>query len=267
MLEADAERRVAKLANNIERRIGVLDIIVRQFLSVQLFCRSERERNGFLRSVEFRVLMRVLAVTQALFEIVFEEQFLIQAGSFAHICCDTHVVFGSMGISLGAQLQTRLLLRVAFRLNLTQDAVIIAWIANDRHVIPVLRCRAQHRRTADIDLLDSLRHSRSLFGNRLTERIEIDAHKVDQLNAVLSQSRHVRRFVTTRQKSAMHFRMQGLDAAVADLRKTRYFADADGLHAALFQQFLRTAGGDDLPSCSLQALDELHQTGLIAYAH
>ena len=65
----------------------------------------------------------------------------------------------------------------------------------------------------------------------------------------------------------MHLRMQGLDTAVADLRKTRYFADADGLHAALFQQFLRTAGGDDLPSCSLQALDELHQTGLIAYAH
>ena len=65
----------------------------------------------------------------------------------------------------------------------------------------------------------------------------------------------------------MYLRMQGLDAAVTDLRKTRYFADADGLHTALFQQFLCTAGSDDLPSCSLQALDELHQTGLIAYAY
>ena len=142
MLEADAERRVAKLTNNIERRIGVLDIIVRQFLSVQLFCRSERERNGFLRSVEFRVLMRVLAVTQALFEIVFEEQFLIQTGCFAHIRRDTHVVFGGVRISLSAQLQTRLFLGVTFRLNLRKNTVIIARIANDRHVIPVLRCRA-----------------------------------------------------------------------------------------------------------------------------
>ena len=73
--------------------------------------------------------------------------------------------------------------------------------------------------------------------------------------------------VAAREDAAVHFRVQGLHAAVADLRETGDFADADGLHAFGLEEFLGTAGGDDLPAQVHQALDELHEAGLVAYTN
>ena len=75
------------------------------------------------------------------------------------------------------------------------------------------------------------------------------------------------RDVAAGQDAAMHLRVQGLHAAVADLREAGDFADADGFHALGLEEFLGTAGGDDFPTQVHQALDELHKAGLVAYTN
>ena len=72
------------------------------------------------------------------------------------------------------------------------------------------------------------------------------------------------RDVTAGQQAAVHLRVEGLDAAVADLRESGDLADADGLYAVLVQQFLGTARGDDLPAAVFQSFDKVDKTALVA---
>ena len=72
--------------------------------------------------------------------------------------------------------------------------------------------------------------------------------------------------VAAGQQATVHFGMEGLDAAVADLREARHVADVDHLDAALPQQFHRAARGDDLPPEGTQFPGKIDNAGLIAYA-
>ncbi len=73
--------------------------------------------------------------------------------------------------------------------------------------------------------------------------------------------------VAAGQDTAVHLGMQGLDSAVADLRESGYFANADGLHTLGLQQFLGTARGDNLPAQVYKALNEGHQTIFVTYTN
>ena len=58
---------------------------------------------------------------------------------------------------------------------------------------------------------------------------------VDEAYAVLLQCLHMRRFVAASQECAMHFGVQGLDAAVANLGEPGYFTDTNGVDTTLFE--------------------------------
>ena len=74
------------------------------------------------------------------------------------------------------------------------------------------------------------------------------------------------RQVAPGQQAPMHLRVQGLHATVADFRKARDFADADGLHAFLLQQALRAARGNDLPAEPGKGRGKGCHARLVAYA-
>lgn len=75
------------------------------------------------------------------------------------------------------------------------------------------------------------------------------------------------RYIPAAEDASVNLRMKGLDAAVADLRESGDLADAYGLHAALIEQFLCAACGDDFPTESLESLYERNESGLVTYTN
>ena len=211
--------------------------------------------------------MGVLAVAQRLHEVEFEEQFFVQASLRTHIGRDHRVVLGGVRVGFGREFQARGLLGVAAGTNLVQNHLIVRGIAHDRHVGPVLGRRTQHRRPADVDVLDGILHLHAGRLDRPAERIEVHADHVDKLDMIVFQCFQVFRIVAAGQQTAVYVRMQGLHTAVADLGKSRDVADVDYLHTAVGQQFHRAARGDHLPAQGPQSLGELLDTGFVAYAY
>ena len=169
-----------------------------------------------------------------------------------------------MGKGLGREFQTRLDISIARSLDLADHRLIIGRIAYDRHIPVILGRAAQHRRTADIYILDGILHRHVGLGYGLTEGIEVNADHVYELDAVLLQRLKVARVVTARQQTAMHLRVERLHTAVTYLGEPRDVAYVYHLHALLAQKFHRTARGDNLPAGRAQTLCELHNTALVA---
>ena len=266
MLEAHAERLV-ELAHDAQRGVGVLDIVVRQLLAVELSGECQRIGHLLPLAVEFGRLVGVFAVAQRLHEVELEEKLLVQTRLRAHIGGDHRVVLGGMRIGFGRELQARGLFGIAAGANLVQNRVIVRGVAHHRHVGPVLGRRAKHRRSADVDVLDGVLHLHAGFGDRLPEGIKVHADHVDELDMIILQGFQVLRIVAAGQQSAVHVGMQGLHAAVADLGESRHVADVDYLHAAVGQELHRTARGDHLPAQSPQPFGKLHDTGLVTYTN
>ena len=66
VLESHAERFV-ELAHDVQCGIGVLNIVIRQLLAVELLGMCQRKRNLLGRTVELGCLVRVLAVAERLY--------------------------------------------------------------------------------------------------------------------------------------------------------------------------------------------------------
>ena len=248
MLERHAERLVGKVADDVERGVGILDVVVRHLLTLDLPGEGQGVRFLFLRGVENGLLVRILAVAQRLLQVVFEEQLLRQAGLRPHVTSDHRVVLRRMRIGLGREFQSCLERRVAGMADLVDHAAVVGGVADHSDVAPVLGGAAQHRRAADVDVLDGVFHRYARLGDGSGERIKVDTDQVDEFDAVFLQGLQVRRQVATAQQGAVHLRVQGLHAAVADFGEARHLADADGLDAFLLQQALRAARGDDFPA-------------------
>ena len=263
VFEAHAERLV-ELAHDAQRGVGVLDIVVRQLLAVELSGECQRIGHLLPLAVEFGRLVGVFAVAQRLHEVELEEKLLVQTRLRAHIGGDHRVVLGGMRIGFGRELQARGLFGIAAGANLVQNRVIVRGVAHHRHVGPVLGRRAKHRRSADVDVLDGVLHLHIGFGNGLAERVEVHTDHVDKFDIVIFQGFQVFGIVASRQQAAVHVGVQGLDSAVADLGKARHVADVDNLDTAVGQQFHRAARGDHLPAQGTQALGEINDTRFVA---
>ncbi len=82
----------------------------------------------------------------------------------------------------------------------------------------VLRARADHGRTADVDVLDG-RFKTAAVLDRLLERIEVDPDDIDGADLVLAHGGGVGRGVAHAQQAAVHDGVQGLDPAVHHFRE------------------------------------------------
>ncbi len=171
-----------------------------------------------------------------------------------------------MGICLSRKPETCLLSSVTELPDLADDSIIVLRTAHNSHRAPVLRGAAEHGRASDVNVLNGILHSHARLRYGLAERIEIDAHHVDESDSVLLELRDMAFKVTAAKKSSMHFRMESLDAAVTNLRKTCNLADVYNIQSRILQELHSASGSDDFPSQSHKLTGEFYHAGLITYA-
>ena len=108
------------------------------------------------------------------------------------------------------------------------ELVVLVDRGNDDDVLEVFGSGTNQRDSSDVDLFDD----GLFFGTRsdgLFERIEVDDHRVDFGNLILSGLFLVLRVVATGQNTAEHFGVQGLDASSENRRITRQALYRGGL--------------------------------------
>ena len=88
----------------------------------------------------------------------------------------------------------------------------------------VLGRRAYHSGAANVDILDA-HFIRAAARNRLLKGIKIDHQQIDGENTVVMHRVFVAGEITITKQSAMHHRMQRLNAAIHHLWKLRQLTD------------------------------------------
>ncbi len=209
--------------------------------------------------------MRILAVAQRLPEPAAEGPPL---GCFGLELCREPVadrrVIGSrtrerLGREFFAKCQRR---RAVVRGDFRKQALVILDLDDDRDALMVLRGRPDHRRPADVDVLDTRVVTGPLQHRRL-ERIEIHDQKIDRRDSVLAGGLVVLGVATDGQQPAMHARMQRLHAAVHHFRKAGQLGNVSDGKTGRLQRRRRAARRDDLDAVRSQGGRERNETGLV----
>ena len=151
-------------------------------------------------------------------------------------------------------------------LHLIQYNSVVRGINQYRHIGIVLGRRAQHGRSADIDVLDGILQAAALPGHRGLERVEVDDHHIDILYAMFQHLGHMLRVGAHAQQAPVHFGVQGLDPAVQHLGETGEFRDVLDGQAGLAQQFCGAAGGEDLHAVTRQRFGKFNNSALVRNA-
>ena len=225
-------------------------------------------------TVERGRLVRVLAVAQVLHLLQAQRALgrelrgtlALQLG--AHPRGDGAVV-GRRGLEhVEGQLGARVAQRGAVvGAHLGQDGVVALGARDHGHALEVLRRGAQHRRAADVDVLDAGAEV-GPAGHRLLEGVEVHHHHIDHLDAVLGRLGHVGLVVALGQEAAVHARVQRLHAAVHHLGELRHVVDGRDGHAGVLQGAGRAARGDDLrPELVHERAGEVRHARLVRHGH
>jgi hypothetical protein len=155
---------------------------------------------------------------------------------------------------------------VPFGLDFREDLGIVGRVANHRDEAVILGRRAQHGRSADIDVLDGILELDVGLGDRFPEGVQVHSHHVDGLDGVGLHLRAVFLAVAHAQKSSVDLRMQGLHPAVEDFRRARVVRNGDRRDPLVRQELQRASGAQDPESRGMQPLGEFQQSGLVGYA-
>src|SRR5690606_15861055 len=110
-----------------------------------------------------------------------------------------------------------------------EDAGVIAGVDHDGDVLVVLGGGANHGRAADIDVLDGVRQGAARPGHSGGERVEVDRHQVDRVDAVFGHHRAV--LVTATEDATVDLRVQGLHPAVHHFREAGVVGHFHGVDA------------------------------------
>ena len=146
--------------------------------------------------------------------------------------------------------------------HLGEQARVVGDVDDHGDVGVVLGRGADHRRAADVDVLDHLVERRRAT-QRVLERIEIDDQQIDRRDAVGDHRRLVGGLAADRQQAAVDARMQRLQPAVHHLGKSGQLGDVDDLEAGLRQRRGGAAGRDDLDAARFERLAQFDEAGLV----
>ena len=131
------------------------------------------------------------------------------------------------------------------RREFVEQRGVIAGVDQHRDIVMVFRRGADHRRAADIDVLDAVGEIAAARDGFL-ERIEIDHQNIDRANVVRAHRFGMGGIVADREQAAMHRRMQRLDPAVHHFGKAGQIADVEHFETGVAQRLARAAGRDEL---------------------
>ena len=234
----DYEGRFVELFDQVDRRVDVEHVVVRDVLAVQFVEQS------FEVAVEDGRLVGILPVAQRrsavetqleradLFlavEIVEDGRIVVRA-DVERIGCETTALFERRSALLGGN-------------DFVEFGVLVDR-RYDHHVLEVFRCGADQRGAPDVDFFD---HG-LLFGPRsdgLFEGIEVDDHRVDFRDLVLSGLFGVLRIVAAGEDPSENFRMERFHASAEDRRIPRQALDRHGFQTESLDERKGSAGRID----------------------
>lgn len=144
----------------------------------------------------------------------------------------------------------------------SHDVCIIGRVNDGCDIGVVLGRSADHRRAANVDILDGRVVVAALEADFL-ERIKIDDGKIDAANAVFFHGRDMFRVVAHGEQAAMDCRMQRLDAPIHDFRKAGDFGYVLHRNACGGNRFCCAAGREDFDAIGMKRLGEIDQAGFV----
>ncbi len=169
-----------------------------------------------------------------------------------------------MGEGLAGQLPPQFQGRAAAGLDLLEDLAVLPLVRGDSGEGMVLGRRADHRRPADIDLLDRLIERHARLADRGFERIKIDDHQFEGQDAVFGQGPHVFGVVVAAEDAAVDLGVQRLEPPVHHLGEARVVRNVADRDAFGLQVFAGSTGAEDFHAGGDQTAGEIGQPLLIA---
>ena len=146
--------------------------------------------------------------------------------------------------------------------ELLEQRSIIAIVHQHRNILVVLGGGADHRRAADIDVLDA-GGKIAAAGNGFFEGIKVYDHNIDGEDFVRPHGFDMLGIAAPCQKSAVHRRMQRLDAAVHHFRKAGELAHIEHFQSGLAEDLARAAGRNQLNAEPGECMREIHDAGFV----
>ena len=214
-----AIRRV-KLGNQFKRGIGVVDVVVGQFLALMLGRRRNALTAGAIGIKRSR-LVGIFTVTHRLLISASNGPTArrVEINRASHPRTNGGVIGGGAAIGgLRQFLAERQCGLAVVHVQLGQQRGVIFNISNHVHKRMVFRGRADHRRATDIDVLNTGIKIRTL-GDGFFKRVQVHDQQIDWADVMLGHRVHMRRQITTGQKATMHNRVQRLNAPIHHLGK------------------------------------------------
>ena len=147
--------------------------------------------------------------------------------------------------------------------HVLQHARVVGRIDDDGHALMILGGGADHRRPADIDVLDRVFVGAIRLRHGGGEWIQIHDQQIDRLDAVRLHDVLVD---VTAEQTAVNLRMQRLHAAVHDFRKTGVRRDLRHRNPVLPEQRGRSARGKNRDASFVQSLCEFDETVFVGNA-
>ena len=255
MLDDDAGRLRAETLDALQRRVGVGDVVVGEFLALDLLGRGNGATRGVGFDVESALLMRIFAITHALGMTKAQHQRVgegFAALDLAQVRGDGGVVGGGMAEALDGQAEAAGVGQGATGgTQFFQHGGVVGGIDHHADRVMVLGRGADHGRSADVDILDGILQRAIGLGHGRLEGIEVHDHKIDWADAMLLHDGLVGAAPT--EDAAVNAGMQRLDAAAHHFREAGVFRNLDRFDALLGQGLVRTTRGQDFDAQFPQA--------------
>ena len=217
--------------------------------------------------IERRPLVGVLAVAQVadlLVRVSPRRREALPVHAHGKPARDRHVVAGGAGKGLGGQAGARLERQPPVTLaQLGEHSLVVGGIDHDGGKGAVLGGRPDHRRAADVDVLDDLRLVRVFARDGLLERVQVHAHEIHLLDALLGRLAQVRVLVAARQQTRVQPRDERLHPPVHDLGEAREVLDRPDSDPRAGQLVRGAAGRDDLHAQLLEPAGEVDDPPLV----
>ena len=129
----------------------------------------------------------------------------------------------------------------------------------------VLRGGTDHRRSADVDLLDRFGAGHVRAGHRGLEGIEVADDQIDRADLVRLHVRLIFREFATGENATMNFRVQRLHSATEHLGAGGQLGHVEHRNAGVSNRACRPARGHELYAQLIQLLREFNESRLVRH--
>ena len=263
----------AETLHALPRRIRISDVVVRELFALQLGGCDERAGCRVQVSVERRALVWVLAIAQVLQldEAWIRLRWVLATHWFTgglqrerrQVVADGGVVARDAVEGSHRQREAGAFGHRTALLQFVQHPAVLRRVGQHRDVLPVLRCRSDHRRAADIDVLDRLVERAARLRHRRLEGVEVHHQQVDCVDAIGGQRGAMLGHVAAGQQATVDGRVKCLDPPIEHLRKAGVVGHLGHWQARLAQQSGGAACRQQLPADLVQPASEFDHARLV----